>query len=135
MPVRLEHIHQPTEADFNDLNKIHAETAPDGFRPDAASLQQFLADGGWIMAGRFNDRIIGAVLAKEGEQGVVISDAGVRAITQRRGVMHQMLHLMQRWADQQQQSLQLESVPDYLQGALTRRHFQLINGIFIYNPA
>lgn len=123
MPVLLEHIHQPTAADWQDLEKIHLDTASNGFLKNKDELQQWLNEGGWVMAGRFNDRIVGALLAKQVNGEVQLSHAGVRTITQRRGVMHQLLHFVCSWAIQEQHSLRIDQCPLHLQTALIKRGF------------
>ncbi len=133
MPVRLEHISTPTAADWLDLEKIHLDTGTAGFAADRATLEQWLADGGWVMAGRFNDRIIGALLARETSQGIELSQAGVRTVTQRRGVMHQMLHFIQRWAGEEGKVLSITACPDALQPALDHRGFTSVGAIWKYN--
>lgn len=133
MPVRLEHIHTPTAADLADLEKIHNETASDGFTLNARQLTDFLASGGWIMAGRFNDRIIGALLAQAHGDDIELNNAGVRAITQRRGVMHQMIHHISRFAEQEHKRLIIRHCPALLSSALEHRGFQRIGDTFIYN--
>ena len=133
MPVRLEHIRTPTAADWLDLEKIHLDTGSTGFAADRATLEQWLADGGWVMAGRFNDRIIGALLARETANGVELSQAGVRTITQRRGVMHQMLHFVQRWAREEGKVVCIAHCPAALENALQHRDFRRINDSWRYN--
>lgn len=135
MPVLLEHIHEPTPADWVDLEKIHLDTAKNGFTSNKDQLKQWFKDGGWVMAGRFNDRIIGALLAKEVNGEVVLSQVGVRTITQRRGVMHQLFHFICAWAKQEQRSLRIAQCPLELQVPLIKRGFsqQSGNGFFIDN--
>ncbi len=100
MPVKLEHLTAPTDADWNDLNKIHQDTAISGLTLSETDMKGWLTADRWIVAGRFNDRVVGAFLAERNQNEVRLSQAGVRSITQRRGVMHQMIHFIQRWADQ-----------------------------------
>lgn len=135
MPVRLEHIHTPSAADWQDLEKIHQDTASDGFTLTQQQLQSWLDDGGWIMAGRFNDRLIGALLARRSATGVELSHAGVRTVTQRRGVMHQLLHFICRWSDAEQQPLQVTDCPEILQPALAHRQFRQQDKHWVYTPA
>lgn len=136
MPVKLEHIHQPSEADWTDLSKIQQETSPDGLNKDQAALSQWLDNNHWVIAGRFNDRLIGALLAeKTSPDTVLLSAAGVRAVTQRRGVMHQMIHFIQRWADSEGLQLAIEpNCPEALQQALIRRGFESFEDKTLYNP-
>ena len=67
------------------------------------------------------------------EDGLLLHQAGVRSITQRRGVMHQLLHFIQLRARERKQTLLIKDSPDWLSEALQRREFQLINGVFKYN--
>lgn len=130
MPVLLEQIHRPTEADWTDLEKIHNDTAHDGLLLNPQQLQQWLDEGGWVMAGRFNDRLIGALLAKETAQGIELSQAGVRRITQRRGVMHQLLHFICAWSKTQGKVLRISSCPSVLAAALEKRGFTEQDGVW-----
>lgn len=132
MPVLLEHIHQPTTADWQDLEKIHLDTADNGFLFNKEQLQQWLSEGGWIMAGRFNDRIIGALLAKEIADEVHLSQVGVRTITQRRGVIHQLLHFICAWSKAEQQTLRINQCPLQLQTALIKRGFVQKNDYWLF---
>ena len=133
MPVRLEHIHQPTDADWQDIGKIHQETADSGLTDNQAELQQKLENGSWLLAGRFNDRIIGLMIATETEQGVQLEQAAVRKITQRRGVIHQLLHHTQKWAQEQNKTLIIQTLPDHLQAAAEHREFANKSNNWIYN--
>ncbi|WP_186436026.1 acetyl-CoA sensor PanZ family protein [Thalassolituus sp. C2-1] len=134
MPVKLEHIQSPADADWNDLDKIHQETTTNGLLSDRTALEQHLQSGGWIMAGRFNDRIIGVILANESNEGVLLQQAAVRTITQRRGVMHQLLHFIQQWATGEGKTLRIEACPDDLTAALQHRGFTLKDNLWTYNP-
>ncbi len=134
MPVKLEHIQSPADADWNDLDKIHQETSTDGLMSDRAALEQHLRSGGWIMAGRFNDRIIGMILASESNEGILLQQAAVRTITQRRGVMHQLLHFIQQWAASEGKKLCIEVCPDDLAVALQHRGFIQKDHLWMYNP-
>ncbi len=136
MPVKLEHIHQPSEADWTDLSKIQQETSPDGLSKDHDALNQWLDNDHWVIAGRFNDRLIGALLAEKiNATTVELSAAGVRAVTQRRGVMHQMIHFIQRWADSEGiQLIIAPNCPVALQQALLRRGFESFEDKTLYNP-
>ena len=131
MPVLLEHIHQPTTADWQDLEKIHLDTSDNGFLYNKEQLQQWFNEGGWVMAGRFNDRIIGAVLAKEVAGEVLLSQAGVRTITQRRGVMHQLFHFIGVWRKEEEKTLRINQCPLPLQTALIKRGFVQKNSYWL----
>lgn len=124
MPVLLEHLTQPNSADWQDLEKIHQDTADNGLTLSSEQLQQWLAEEGWIMAGRFNDRILGALLAKEHDNLVELSQAGVRTLTQKRGVMHQLLHFICAWSQEHNKTLVIKTLPTNLQQSVLARGFQ-----------
>lgn len=133
MPVRLEHIRQPNDADWLDISKIHQETSDTGLTDNPEQLQQKLEKGSWILAGRFNDRIIGLMIATETEQGVQLEQAAVRQITQRRGVLHQLLHHTQSWASKEGKTLIIQTLPDHLQASVANRGFVNKNNNWTYN--
>ena len=139
MPVKLEHLTSPTEADWQDLNKIITETAPLGLNPSAddtvVELSQWLSNDRWVIGARFNDRIIGALLAERSDSSAVILSApGVRAITQRRGVMHQLLHFIQRWADEESLTLEINIAACDLRNPLCNRGFSGDDNRLYYRP-
>jgi hypothetical protein len=61
----------------------------------------------------------------------------VRSITQRRGVMHQMIHFIQRWADQNTLTLIIglpdTNMNDALKEALIKRGFASKGDALTYN--
>lgn len=132
VPVKLEIITAPTDADWQDLAKIHQETASNGLTKPCSELQHWLTSYQWIFAGRFNDRIIGVMLAEQQQQTVYIHSAAVRTITQRRGVMHQMLHFIQKWASDQQVDVVITECPEAFIPALKARNFQHSNNQWIF---
>lgn len=131
MPVVLEHITQPTEDDWDDLEKIRADTGstPDalGFRSTRQELEGTLNNDLWILAGRFNDRLVGAMLVTRRDHELELSQAGVRTITQRKGVLHQLLFLLDRWAIEHNLSIfvQAQQTPEDLQKAMARRNVEV----------
>ncbi len=133
MPVKLEIITTPSDADWLDLSKIHHETAQHGLTMSPEALASWLSEGHWVFAGRFNDRIIGCVLAEQHGDQVQLHSAAVRAITQRRGVMHQMVHFIQRWATDNQQSIVINECPQSLHTALLKRDFQALGQTWVFN--
>ena len=89
--------HKPNEADWIDLEKIHNDTRARWAEVQPQQLRHFLDQDGWVLAGRQRP-IIGVILAKKKTaQGIKLSQTGVRTITQRRGVMHQLLHFIRQW--------------------------------------
>jgi ribosomal protein S18 acetylase RimI-like enzyme len=104
MPVILEIINRPDAADLADLEKIYADyllSPKDGPLPPVQSLSAWIdaqRDAGQtLIAGRFNDRLLGALwLDAEGR----ITHLCVRAATRRRGTARQLLQLLQKHAAQ-----------------------------------
>jgi len=70
MPVYVESVTQPSPQDLTDLAKIYAD-APDWLLAPYSSADTLiaaaLADGS-LIAGRFNDRLLGAALLQRGGQ-------------------------------------------------------------------
>lgn len=123
MPIILEHQHCPNAQDWQDLEVIFNENQT-LFTTSCQQLKAQLNQTFWLITGRFNQRIVGCVLAqKMPNQQILLSQAGVRQSTQGRGVMHQMIELLSQWADTQQLELKLADVPKHLQQALIKRHF------------
>jgi hypothetical protein len=137
VPVKLEHLTTPTDADWNDLSKIHQDTAVSGLTLSEIDMKDWLTVDRWIVAGRFNDRVVGAFLVERNQNEVRLSQAGVRSITQRRGVMHQMIHFIQRWADQNTLTLIIgladTNMNDALKEALIKRGFASKDDALTYN--
>ncbi len=137
MPVKLEHLTTPTDADWNDLSKIHQDTAISGLTLSKTDMKGWLAADRWIIAGRFNDRVVGACLAERKKNQVYLSQAGVRSITQGRGVMHQMIHFIQQWAEQNTLTLIIDltdtNMNDALKEALITRGFTSKEDLLTYN--
>ncbi|MDQ4423735.1 MAG: acetyl-CoA sensor PanZ family protein [Thalassolituus sp.] len=131
MPVKLEHLTEPTEDDFVDFEKIRNDTAPHGLAVDEP-LREWITENRWIVGGRFNDRIIGALLAERTGDHVRLSKAGVRRITQGRGVMHQMLHFLCKWADEESLTLEFNDSEDSLSEAILRRNFERQGDLLVY---
>ncbi|WP_370292228.1 acetyl-CoA sensor PanZ family protein [Thalassolituus sp.] len=128
MPVKLEHITQPTPDDWNDLIKIQGDTSPEG---PVADPSEWLGEDQWYICGRFNDRIIGALQARRSGDQVHLIRPGVRTITQRRGVLHQMIHFMQTWATSENLTLTVEA-DCALRTALESRGFRLNGELLEY---
>ncbi|MEX6785914.1 acetyl-CoA sensor PanZ family protein, partial [Pseudomonas aeruginosa] len=83
MPVIVETLAQPSAQDRLDLAKIYAD-APDWlFAPhaDGAALVAAGLAAGELIAGRFNDRLLGAALLRRGGDAWQLSHLCVRGIT------------------------------------------------------
>lgn len=137
MPVHLEHITQPTQQDWIDLGKIYTD-APQEWLTDAsdlqASLQELLDQGEWLIAGRFNARLLGALKATKDGNTINLRHLCVRNVTIKRGVAHQMLHHMNKWADENGYTLVAKDVPGELATSLVSRGFTQDSPNFIRNP-
>ncbi len=100
MPVFVEAVATPSAQDRTDLAKIYAD-APDWLLApyaDAASLIEHGLASGTLIAGRFNDRLLGAALLVRGETVWQLSHLCVRKVTRRRGVAQRLVDEARRLA-------------------------------------
>lgn len=98
MPVILEVFRADqalSGADHQDLERLRADHPAPG---DTA--QQRWQKGQWLVAGRFNDRILSAAWVEDQHPWWRIDDLCVRKMTRRRGVARQLLTLLIRQAEQ-----------------------------------
>ncbi len=137
MPVHLEHISQPTDQDWIDLGKIYTD-APQEWLSDStdikSSLQALLDNDYWFIAGRFNSRLLGAMQAKKDGINITLNHFCVRNVTINRGVAHQMLHHISKWANENGYRLITKGVPAELSNSLIKRNFTKEGDDFIFNP-
>ncbi|MGH8433550.1 MAG: acetyl-CoA sensor PanZ family protein [Pseudomonas sp.] len=116
MPVFVEVVSAPSAQDKNDLAKIYAD-APAWLLPpypDVESLLDSAIEQGTLIAGRFNDRLLGAALLERGESHWRLSHLCVRQLTRQRGVARRLLDETQRWATAAGKPLQLAAPQDRL---------------------
>jgi len=125
VPVKLEHLSSPSQDDWQDLQKIWQDVPTPELQPQ--SLEAALQSGQWLVAARFNDRIVGVILCSLKRDTVTLQYAAVRSITQRRGVMHQTITLLQQWAANNGYALLAANLPEPLQGAAAARQFEHTN--------
>lgn len=123
MPIILEHLTSPTQEDWQDLEKIF-QGIPSQPALLQAEFEDKLNQEFWIAAGRFNDRLVGFILAQRKENQILLSQASVLKISQGRGVMHQLIALLMQWADEQMLELSIKDVPEGLQKSLEIRGFK-----------
>ena len=87
MPIVVESLKEISYQDQQDLQKIYRDAPPWLFAPqrdDMELIETALGDGS-LIAGRFNDRLLGAARLQR-HQGVWhLSQMCVRKITRRRG--------------------------------------------------
>ena len=100
MPVYVEFVRQPSAQDRSDLAKVYTD-APAWLLAPHADADALIAAGiasGRLIAGRFNDRLLGAALLEQGADCWRLSHLCVRQITRQRGVGRRLLDESQRLA-------------------------------------
>lgn len=112
MPIALEQLHQPSAEDQRDLAAIYPEQASPQW------IEQRLERGELLLAGRFNDRLLGALWARPANGQWQLYNLQVRANTRRRGVATQMLTLLCQRADSRGTGLLLDIDGDSVLDAL-----------------
>lgn len=117
MPVLVQSLSAPSPQDLSDLVKVYADApawllAP---YPDAQTLIAAGLASGELLAGRFNDRLLGAALLQRGEQQWRLSHLCVRALTRRRGVGQRLLDETRRLALEAGKPLHLAAPTDHLE--------------------
>lgn len=129
MPVYVESVTQPSPQDLTDLAKIYAD-APDWLLAPYSSADTLiaaaLADGS-LIAGRFNDRLLGAALLQRGDDAWRLSHLCVRKLTRKRGVGRRLLEETQRQASEAGKPLRLAAPAGYLEASAlaARTHLPL----------
>lgn len=129
MPVYVESVTQPSPQDLTDLAKIYADAPAWLLEPYAnaeALIEAALADGS-LVAGRFNDRLLGAALLKRGAETWQLSHLCVRKVTRRRGVGKRILDEALRQAQEASAQLRLAAPVEHLeaQALAARAHLPL----------
>lgn len=129
MPVYVESVTQPCPQDLTDLAKIYAD-APEWLLTPYASAEALiaaaLADGS-LIAGRFNDRLLGAALLQRGDDAWRLSHLCVRKLTRKRGVGRRLLEETQRQASEAGKPLRLAAPAGHLEASAlaARTHLPL----------
>ncbi|NKQ09649.1 acetyl-CoA sensor PanZ family protein [Pseudomonas sp. SST3] len=129
MPVYVESITEPSQQDRIDLAKIFAD-APDWLLAPHASAEALIDSAlthGTLIAGRFNDRLLGAALLQRGAPHWQLSHLCVRKVTRNRGVGKRILEESQRLAGEAGQNLHLAAPAEHLetQALAARLHLPL----------
>lgn len=115
MPVYVEFVRQPSVQDRHDLAKIYAD-APNWLlapHADAYALISAAIASGSLIAGRFNDRLLGAAILTASQDDWHLSHLCVRRITRQRGVGRRLLDEAQRLANEAGKPLRLEQYADH----------------------
>ncbi|QLF93298.1 acetyl-CoA sensor PanZ family protein [Pseudomonas sp. ABC1] len=127
MPVHVETVSAPSEQDRLDLSRIYQD-APDWLLPpyaDADSLIESALASGHLIAGRFNDRLLGAAMLQEDESGWRLSHLCVRSITRQRGVGRRIIEEARRHAAETGKPLRLCAPLDQLETQALATRMQL----------
>ena len=127
MPIVVETVNPPSAQDRLDLAKIYAD-APDWLLAPYPSAQALIDAGlehGSLIAGRFNDRLLGAALLQRGTDCWRLSHLCVRSITRQRGVARRLLDEAQRLAREAGQALHLAAPKDHLECQALAARFSL----------
>ncbi|CAD5105913.1 acetyl-CoA sensor PanZ family protein [Zestomonas carbonaria] len=117
MPVIVEAVRQPSDQDRSDLAKIYAD-APDWLlapHADGAALVAAGLAAGTLIAGRFNDRLLGAALLERGDGHWRLSHLCVRKVTRGRGVGQRLLDEARRLAREAGAPLHLAAPAGHLE--------------------
>ncbi|RON59065.1 acetyl-CoA sensor PanZ family protein [Pseudomonas frederiksbergensis] len=117
MPIIVEPLNEASYQDQQDLQKIYRD-APDWlFAPFAGEVQLIegcLRDGS-LIAGRFNDRLLGAGRLQRQQDVWHLSQICVRKITRRRGVAERLVSEAQKMALQSGAILRLLAPAGHLE--------------------
>ena len=117
MPIIVELLNQATYQDQQDLQKIYRDAPEWLFAPFAGDLQLIegcLLDGS-LIAGRFNDRLLGAARLQQHHDVWHLSHLCVRKITRRRGVAERLVNEAQKMASQSGATLRLLAPAGHLE--------------------
>ncbi|AGI26482.1 hypothetical protein H681_23075 [Pseudomonas sp. ATCC 13867] len=127
MPVIVQHLTQPSDQDRQDLLKIYAD-APDWLLLPFANAEALVEQGlreGRLLAGRFNDRLLGAAWVERDADNWRLSRLCVRRVTRGRGVARRLLEEAQRLAILQGAALRLSAPADQPDAAAFAEHLGL----------
>jgi len=117
MPIVVESLTEATYQDQQDLQKIYQDAPPWLFAPQADGQQLIetaLADGS-LIAGRFNDRLLGAARLERHADFWLLSQLCVRKVTRRRGVAERLVAEASRMARLSGAELRLQAPAGHLE--------------------
>lgn len=109
MPIVVESLTDVTYQDQQDLQKIYSDAPTWLLEPfnDASQLITVSLDEGSLLAGRFNDRLLGAARLHRQPGVWLLSQLCVRKVTRRRGVAERIVAQAQELARQNHATLRL----------------------------
>ncbi|QXI15421.1 acetyl-CoA sensor PanZ family protein [Pseudomonas hamedanensis] len=117
MPIIVQTLKDATYQDQQDLQKIYRDAPQWLFAPfstEADLIETALADGSFI-AGRFNDRLLGAGRLQRHQDVWYLSHLCVRKVTRRRGVAERLVNQAQKMASQAGADLRLLAPAGHLE--------------------
>ena len=117
MPIVVESLNPATDQDRLDLQKIYHDAPEWLFTPftEAAQLIDACLQDGSLIAGRFNDRLLGAARLQRHPDVWHLSYLCVRKITRRRGVAERLVREAQTMATQSGAELRLLAPAGHLE--------------------
>jgi RimJ/RimL family protein N-acetyltransferase len=139
MPVLLQKISDPSDQDWVYLSNIAMAVFPSLHSEKIAELKEWsnrANDEGeyFFTIGRFNDRIVCVIKSHQLNQKVYFTDWWVHEKTQRRGVSHQMIQLLKKWANENDYEIHIKDVPIRFHGVLSRYQLTKYQNSFAYLP-
>ncbi|NHX00364.1 aspartate 1-decarboxylase autocleavage activator PanM [Pseudomonas koreensis] len=127
MPVTVQMLEDASYQDQQDLQKIYRDAPQWLFAPcsgDAQLIESSLADGS-LIAGRFNDRLLGAARLTRHDKVWYLSHLCVRKVTRRRGVAERLVNQAQKMASQAGAQLRLLAPAGHLETQALAAKLQL----------
>jgi len=109
MPIVVQALKDASYQDQQDLQKIYRDAPEWLFAPfsgEAELIESALADG-TLIAGRFNDRLLGAGILQKHHDVWYLSHLCVRKVTRRRGVAERLVNQARKMASQSGAELRL----------------------------
>ncbi|VVN07736.1 PanD maturation factor [Pseudomonas fluorescens] len=117
MPIIVQALKDASYQDQQDLQKIYRDAPEWLFAPfsgEAELIESALADGA-LIAGRFNDRLLGAGILQRHRDVWYLSHLCVRKVTRRRGVAERLVNQAQKMASQAGAELRLLAPAGHLE--------------------
>lgn len=117
MPIVVESLNEATCQDQQDLQKIYCDAPQwllEPFTGEAQLIEACLLEGS-LIAGRFNDRLLGAARLKRQLDVWHLSHLCVRKVTRRRGVAERLVREAQTMAAQSGATLRLLAPAGHLE--------------------
>jgi len=117
MPIIVQALKDVSYQDQQDLQKIYRDAPQWLFAPfsgEAGLIESALADGA-LIAGRFNDRLLGAGILQRHHGVWYLSHLCVRKVTRRRGVAERLVNQAQKMASQAGAELRLLAPAGHLE--------------------